>query len=41
MNKKNREQINRWCRERKPRPTLYEAKEKRTEFGLDITPISY
>lgn len=38
---KNREQIKQWCRERDPRPILYKAKEKRSEFGLDIIPISY
>lgn len=41
MDEKNKEQIKRWCREREPRPTLYEAKQKRSEFGLDIIPISY
>lgn len=41
MDEENREQIRRWCREREPRPMLYEAKEKRSEFGLDITSISY
>jgi hypothetical protein len=41
MDEKNREQIKEWCREREPRPMLYEAKERRSEFGLDINPISY
>ena len=41
MHEKNRKQIKHWCKEREPRPTLYEAKEKRSEFGLDIIPISY
>jgi hypothetical protein len=41
MDEKNRKQIQDWCRERDPRPMLYEAKEKRSEFGLDIIPLSY
>lgn len=41
MDEKNKEQVKRWCREREPRPTLYEARKKRSEFGLDIVPISY
>lgn len=41
MDVANREQIRKWCREREPRPILYEAKEKRNEFGLDIIPIAY
>jgi hypothetical protein len=41
MEEKNKEQITEWCREREPRPTFYEAKERRSEFGLDIIPITY
>lgn len=41
IDEKNREQIKRWCREREPRTMLYEAKEKTSEFGLDIIPVSY
>ncbi|MDI6450615.1 DUF2971 domain-containing protein [Anaerobaca lacustris] len=41
MNAKDRAQTKEWCRDRMPRPALYEAKEKRTEFSLDITPVSY
>jgi Protein of unknown function (DUF2971) len=40
MNEKNRKQIQEWCREREQPPKLFEAKEKRTEYGLDIIPIS-
>ena len=41
MNEKNRnsKQIQEWCREREHPPKLYEAKEKKTEYGLDIIPI--
>ena len=41
MDDNNRKQIQEWCREREPRPKLYKAKEKRSEFGLDIIPIAY
>jgi hypothetical protein len=41
MDERNREQVKEWCREREPRPTLYVAKEKKSEYGLDIIPISY
>lgn len=41
MDEKHRERIKAWCRERKPRPTLYEARARRGEFGLDIIPLSY
>jgi hypothetical protein len=33
-------QIKEWCRECQSRPTLYEAKEKAQEFGLDIVPLT-
>jgi hypothetical protein len=36
----DREQIKEWCKERELHPMLYEAKEKRSEFGLDIVPVS-
>ena len=41
MDEKNRKQIQEWCRDRDRPPELFEAKEKRTEYGLDIIPISY
>ena len=37
----NREKSIRWCSKRKYRPTLYEAREKQKEFGLDIVKIDY
>lgn len=41
MDEMNKERMKEWCRERDPRPMLYEAKARRSEFGLDIVPISY
>lgn len=40
MSPDNKKQVKEWCGARRLRPTLYEAKEKEQEFGLDITPIS-
>ncbi len=37
----NKEDLFRWCRKRKHLPTLYEAREKQKEFGLDIVKIDY
>jgi hypothetical protein len=36
----NGNKIMEWCNSRKSQPILYEAKEKESEFGLDIIPIS-
>lgn len=36
---KNR--IRDWCSKRQPRPTLYQAREKETEFGLNIVDVPY
>jgi len=36
----HRERITHWCRQREHPPTLYEARVKDKEFGLDIVPIS-
>ena len=41
MDEKNRKQIQDWCQERDHPPKLFEAKEKRTKYGLDIIPIFY
>ena len=41
MDEKNRKQIQDWCQEREHPPKLFEAKENKTEYGLDIIPISY
>jgi len=41
MDESNREQIKQWCRKRKPRPMLYEANEKKREFGLDIIQVAF
>jgi len=30
-----------WCRKREQPPTLYEARKKQKEFGLDIVEIGY
>ena len=35
----NKKQIIKWCNSRKHKPTLYQAKEKESEFGLNIIPI--
>lgn len=40
MSARDRQQIMEWCKDREPAPTLYEAKMKDREFGLDIVPIS-
>jgi len=40
MSPDNKKQVKEWCGARRLRPTLYEAKEKEQEFGLDIIPIS-
>lgn len=37
----NKKKLIRWCSKRKHRPTLYEAKEKQKEFGLDIVKFDY
>lgn len=37
----NKEILFRWCGKRKHPPTLYEAREKQKEFGLDIVEIDY
>ena len=37
----NKDNIFRWCGKRKHPPTLYEAREKQKEFGLDIVEIDY
>ena len=37
----NKKKLIGWCSKRKHRPTLYEAKEKQKEFGLDIVKIDY
>jgi hypothetical protein len=37
----DKENLIRWCRKRKYQPTLYEAKEKQKEFGLDIVKFDY
>jgi hypothetical protein len=41
MNERNKEQIKQSCKERQPRPILYEANEKKSEFGLDITQVAF
>lgn len=40
MSPDNKKQIKKWCDSRGSQPTMYEAKEKKKEFGLDIIPIS-
>jgi hypothetical protein len=37
----NKENLFRWCSKRKHPPTIYEAREKEKEFGLDIVRIDY
>jgi hypothetical protein len=37
----DKENLIEWCRKRKRKPTLYEAKEKQNEFGLDIIKFDY
>jgi hypothetical protein len=39
ISQENKENILRWCRNRKHSPSLYEAREKQKEFGLDIVRI--
>ena len=41
ISQENKKNVFRWCRKRKHLPTLYEAKEKQKEFGLDIVRIDY
>jgi len=41
ITQENKEDLLRWCRKRKHLPTLYEAREKQKEFGLDIVKIDY
>jgi hypothetical protein len=41
MESKNKEKIINWCRQRNPRPQLYNAVPKATEYGLDIVPFDY
>lgn len=41
ISQENKDNVFRWCRMRKHPPTLYEAKEKQKEFGLDIIRIDY
>jgi len=41
ITQENKEDLFRWCRKRKHLPTLYEAREKQKEFGLDIVKIDY
>jgi hypothetical protein len=40
MSPENRKRIKEWCYAYKIHPTLYEAKEKEQEFGLDIISLS-
>jgi hypothetical protein len=37
----NKTKIINWCRQRTPRPQLYTAVPKETEYGLDIVPFDY
>ena len=37
----NKTKIINWCRQRNPRPQLYNAVPKETEYGLDIVPFDY
>jgi len=37
----NKENMFGWCRKREQPPTLYEARKKQKEFGLDIVEIGY
>jgi hypothetical protein len=30
-----------WCKGKEPRPILYQARKKETEFGLEIKPVEY
>jgi len=39
ISEENRENVFEWCRKRNHPPTLYEAREKQKEFGLDIVKI--
>ena len=41
ISQENKENVFRWCRERKHSPSLYEAREKQKEFGLDIVRVNY
>jgi hypothetical protein len=40
ISSENKKNIIQWCNSRKYKPALYEAREKDSEFGLDIIPIS-
>lgn len=37
----NSHRITEWCKARAPRPRLYRARKKQTEYGLDIEPVEY
>ncbi len=41
ISQENKDNVFRWCGKRKHPPTLYEAREKQKEFGLDIVEIDY
>ncbi len=41
ISQENKENLFKWCKNRKHPPTLYEAREKQKEFGLDIVRIDY
>jgi len=41
ISQENKDNVFRWCGKRKHPPTLYEAREKQKEFGLDIVRIDY
>ncbi|MBN1508979.1 MAG: DUF2971 domain-containing protein [Sedimentisphaerales bacterium] len=38
---KDKRQVVKWCKVRSPRPILYEAREKKMKYGLDIESIGY
>lgn len=37
----DRKRMLEWCKGRSPRPILYQARVKETEYGLDIEPVEY
>jgi hypothetical protein len=41
ISQEDKEKVFGWCRRRKHPPTLYEAREKQKEFGLDIVRVNY
>ena len=41
ISQENKDNVFRWCGKRKHPPTLYEAREKQKEFGLDIVRVDY